>query len=506
RLVGGDTVCIYGAQDGRAPGLKIRNFYNAPNLSESNPIRFINAGGQVVLGDNNTDTPVYVQNSRHLILSGTGVEGVTYGFLVDGENISSEGVKLSNRTSHIELDHWEISNVIKIGLHLRGHANCADASPPEGVSYRHVYDLDGDGFAQKGWILGYNFLNQPIYDPGDVDDVLTQNNFTIRNISIHHNYVHDTGTEGMYLGQNMVDHLYRHDGSRGPAMGSKITCRYKNPNLPNDYQPSKDNQDDPLNSRIDGIQVYNNRFENTGWDSINVKGGARRCAIYDNWITNYGWRARQNGDTDQTNGIDTTPNVHCDVYRNVLLGGGGSGIFLYGVGGTVAHNLIVEAGTGGESGGKKTTGIEIATPNTEEWDLTAWYQNDSFTVYNNTIVAPLTRAVRVKVPYSSHLLANNLALHTLEPVQGEPTDFKVTANVIVLNNLYRDDVWAPGLALEDPSQHNYRPTSNSKLLLDAGNDLTDEITSSPIFAVDLDKLPRVVGDHIDIGAYEGQWK
>ncbi|MEJ2680454.1 MAG: hypothetical protein P8176_06310, partial [Gammaproteobacteria bacterium] len=237
RLVGGDTVCIYGAQDGRAPGLKIRNFYNAPNLSESNPIRFINAGGQVVLGDNNTDTPVYVQNSRHLILSGTGVEGVTYGFLVDGENISSEGVKLSNRTSHIELDHWEISNVIKIGLHLRGHANCADASPPEGVSYRHVYDLDGDGFAQKGWILGYNFLNQPIYDPGDVDDVLTQNNFTIRNISIHHNYVHDTGTEGMYLGQNMVDHLYRHDGSRGPAMGSKITCRYKNPNLPNDYQP-----------------------------------------------------------------------------------------------------------------------------------------------------------------------------------------------------------------------------------------------------------------------------
>ncbi|MEJ2755288.1 MAG: hypothetical protein P8104_05485 [Gammaproteobacteria bacterium] len=45
-----------------------------------------------------------------------------------------------------------------------------------------------------------------------------------------------------------------------------------------------------------------------------------------------------------------------------------------------------------------------------------------------------------------------------------------------------------------------------ELLLDAGNDLTDEITSSPIFAVDLDKLPRVVGDHIDIGAYEGQWK
>ncbi len=499
QFLGGDQICIHPATDGISPGLKIRNFYDVPNLSVTSPITFINAGGEVVFGDQNSDASVYIQNSRHLRVSGSGVDSIDYGFRIDGQDITSQGLKITNRSTDIEIDHWQIGNVTSSGIHLIGLANCADASPPQGVSYRHVYDLDGDGSSQRGWLLGYNSLGDPIYDPGDVDDVVSQSSFTMQNISIHHNYIHDTGTEGMYLGQNMVDHLYKSDGSRGPAMGSEVVCNYSNPNLPPEFQPDVNNTDDPLNARIIGIDVYSNRLVNTGWDGINVKGGARDCEIFDNQITNHGWRARLDGETDQTNGISTTPNVYCDVYRNKISGGGGSGIFLYGVGGIVANNLVTGSGEGGTSGGVKTTGIEIAAPDTVEWDLTQWYQGNSFGVYNNTVASALSYGYRFKVPYSVHKLVNNLAIATIAPPDVEKPGFNIASNVVSDNNLY--------FSLKDDKALNldqqYIQQSGS-VLIDAGIDVSTDIYNLEIYKQDLIGNQRIVDSKVDIGAFEWQ--
>jgi hypothetical protein len=501
---GGDTICIQTGTNA-SPGVKIRNFWDVDGLDELHPITFINVGEVLIEGDDG-DSPFYIQNSHYLHITGTGTDtqppGLMYGFVIDGNNMSSQGLKITNRSSDIELDHIEIANIKKIGLNLTGVANCADASAPEGVSYLHVYDLDGDGFSQKGRILGYDGSNNPIYDPGDIDDVISQDSFTMKNILIHDTYIHDTGHEAMYLGNNLVDYLYNiQTGGRGPAMGSEVVCAYQNPNLPPDYQPAATNTNDPLNARLDTIKVYNNRMVNIGWDAINVKSAARSCYIYDNYIENHGELAREAGKIDQTSGIDTTPNVECNIYRNIINGGAGSGIFLYGVGGVVANNLIINSGENAPSGGSKSTGIEIGAPKSSKYgDLSDWYSGRQFEVYNNTVISARSYAYKIKVEYQMHKVMNNLAVATDSVPPGNDPGYKLSSNVWASDNYYAETETDPAVGFVDPENANYHLSDQSELI-DAGTDepLNSAWPEASFF--DLDGESRWV-NAFDIGAYE----
>ena len=383
----GDVVCL---ESGTRGNMRITNVKG----SEAAPITIQNYGGQLDIA---TDTfGITMDNNSHLRLTGTGHPGVKYGLQVGGA-IGVEGL-----TTNIEIDHIE------------------------------VYDSPGSGIIAK---------TDPTCDPAT-----WRENFTMRDVSIHDNYVHGARYEGFYIGFTFY-------------YGWDIVC---------DEQPMT-----VFGHLIDGLEVYNNVTENTGHEGIQIHSAPLGNAkIYDNKISQYG---QQPLSDFQDNGMQIG-SANVAVYNNIIQEGPGAGLIVFGGNHQVFNNLILDAGEHGI----------FASDQQLVNDLGHKY-------VNNTIVNPAENGVFLNITQatSANMVKNNLIVN---PGSGNFLGASTGTPVDESHNLFADTVAEAQFVNANAGNYRLQPLSPA---VDAG---TDTAVYGVLFDLDRNNRPR--GKGYDIGAYE----
>src|SRR5690349_18180216 len=147
----GDTICLDGSRTYNIP-LRFRNI----NGTKEKPITIINCNGIVnITVPSNLVYAVKFEYSKHFRITGTG-EASTYGIHISGAN--KLGITFDKLTTDFEADHLEVSDVGFAGIMAKTDPTC--------------------------------------------DSTTTRGYFTMRNVDIHHNLVHNTGGEGLYIGNS----------------------------------------------------------------------------------------------------------------------------------------------------------------------------------------------------------------------------------------------------------------------------------------------------------------
>ncbi|MFB3906510.1 MAG: choice-of-anchor Q domain-containing protein [Acidobacteriota bacterium] len=426
----GDVVCI--AAGSRGP-LTLKNFQGAASA----PIVFRNAGGAVVL-NTSASVGIKVQNCRYFRLTGTGDSSIKYGIQVKGSY--GFGINIGWKSSDMEIDHIEIAQTSdQAGIKANTKSNCSDGSD-------NNYDYDGDGR------IAY-----------DLDDVVTQANFTQYNTRIHDNHVSNTAREGFYIGANRSVYASYGQGSDAPC-------------------PTAPTQ--PLNPLLDTVRIYNNIIERSGWDAMNIKAAYRNCQVYSNRIVEDSTATL----TSQQGGIHPDLNSQCDIYNNFLRDGNAVALKLAGSGGKVYNNVIINAGRGYTPSDKEGTGIHV------------WSSGSGapYVVVNNTIVNPMSYGVYFAYPTQSgnriqnNVIVNPGAYNSL----GDQAYISIVGSASAqVGNNYKTLNLA-NLLFTNPAGEDYSLRTGSPAI-DKGVDLTSVgITSDRV------GTPRPIGPTFDVGAYE----
>jgi hypothetical protein len=266
----GQTVCI---QAGQYNYLRLNNFVGAPGQA----IRFVNCGGQVTGGASSGTTGIVVSGSRYFVLSGSGDPNSFYGIKLTQSNSSSGnamGVSVSGLSSDCELDHIEVGAAGFAGMMVKTDPTCDPAT----------------------W----------------------QENFTMYNVKIHDNYIHDTSGEGLYLGNSFYS-------------GFTVTCdgtsKTVYPHL------------------IQGLEVYNNRIERTGAEGLQY-GCAPDAQVHHNRLEYTGINPFANY---QNNGLQISSGSGGSCYSNTIRHVAGTGLAVLGALGNnnIYNNVIYDVGMDG---------------------------------------------------------------------------------------------------------------------------------------------------------------
>lgn len=91
-------------------------------------------------------------------------------------------------------------------------------------------------------------------------------------------------------------------------------------------------------STLSGVEIYDNRIEESGQDGIQVGSASGGCEIFGNTIVRDS-RERVPG---QMSGIIINPGSRCDVHGNEIIDGYGPGIYFQGISGCIYDNLIAQ--------------------------------------------------------------------------------------------------------------------------------------------------------------------
>jgi hypothetical protein len=214
--------------------------------------------------------------------------------LGDGTGENNYGIRISTRsgfylTTEYFTTDFEIAQIEIAGLSKNGLGNDA-------------------GFAGMG-------IKTSPYQDCDLFRDATRKAWIMKNVSIHDNFVHDTGGEGMYIGHGF----------------------YKG-------RKEADCTDTTYSHSIQGLRVYNNRIANTGFDGLQIKNADKDCEIYNNVILNYGTL----GENGQNEGLFLGEGVTGKVYNNFVNFGTGNGLRFQGMGNNdIFNNVIMNSGRDG---------------------------------------------------------------------------------------------------------------------------------------------------------------
>src|SRR6185295_8018478 len=221
-----------------------------------------------------TSNGMLFTGSKYVHVTGTGDSGFTYGLKVIQTVAGSQGLVYAGLSSDLEVDHMEIQKAGYVAIMAKtdpSRTNCADVSA-------------------------------------------VRPNFTLVNVSIHDNYIHESGGEGIYLGDSFYN-------GTTTFCGSMQYCH-----------------------EVRGVRIYNNRFENTGRESIQVGAGVSDIEIYSNKIYNYG----TGNLNSQNGGIQLGLGTTARLYNNFIKGGTGPAVAVQGIGGDyIYNNVIVNPGQHG---------------------------------------------------------------------------------------------------------------------------------------------------------------
>lgn len=409
----GDIVCIKGGKV-RGP-LILKNFKG----TAEKPIIFRNFAGQVLI-DSDTWYGLRIQNSQHFVLTGTGSSD-EYGFKLI--HSTSHGLRISHKSENFTVDHIEVTEVAAVGIMVNTDGDCSDASNVD-------YDYDNDG--------------QVV---GDKDDVINRDRFVQQNSIFYHNYIHNVGTEGFYIGDSHYEE------------GKNLAC-----------SNGTETVYDPL---LHEVHVYDNLIEDTGWDGLQVGSATEACTIHHNRI----YRDSLANEPSQQSGIMNNPGSVCDIYNNYIKESGSQAIYLKAYGDNQVYNNIIE------NPGHLVLGSGII--------IARQSSNGNIAVFNNTIIHPSEHGIlHLNENGKNNIIENNLIVK-LGSSAGEPIMLGYDRNVTLSNNLTKKNI--DKVKFVDPLVGNYALQADSPAL-DAGK-------SQPI-TFDYFNAPRPQGLGFDIGAVE----
>jgi hypothetical protein len=428
----GDTFCVLADT---VAGLRFIGFEGTADSA----LTIINCGGEVVIKEN-MYSGIDTHESRFVVLSGSGDPNIEYGFHVIETGTGGVGVALSKFSSDIEVHHIEIENTGFAGLMAKTDPNCTDS-----MTWR---------------INGYVF----------------------ENLHVHHNYIHDTEGEGMYIGY-----------TGGYKVVSNKIC----------------NGEYVFGHWFDGVDIHDNILENTGWDGIQVTLARTGAEIHHNTITNWG--------------------VANATWQNFMMSIGGG---IYDVYNNFGVNEDGNEGNGiqlisGQSGTKFYNNV-IINPFEHGIFMHARHEFDDTTngyyFLNNTIISPEKSGVfynpRIMYSEDSSLLyvdqdnvplicRNNLIAYPGSDYASGPNwrgeaecyfDFNAinTRDAQVANihhNVKTRDLDTVGIL--DSLNNDYSPSGVTSYLYNTGYDV-----SVYNVTIDYNDIPRPQHALFDIGAYE----
>ena len=434
----GDTICLDASVT--YSYMKWENI----NGTQADPITIKNCGGQVHINayvppSNSTHLSRYgwkFHNSSFFKITGDGDPQHQYGI-----KVSTPGgyhMKMEKFTTNFSISNVEIAgNVPVTGNSLSGFAGIGVKTDPtcDGLSDRGVWEM--------------------------------------RDVRIHDNYIHDVGTEGLYIGYGRYDGFFNND-----CPLSSGGHRFSIPHA------------------IKGLRVFNNKIDNVGWDGIQVKNADHDAEIYNNVITNYG--LRENGNHDE--GLFIGDGSEALIYNNWVDNGPGvkkgHGIQINGFGNTKIFNNVVI-----------NLGVDEFRPTPPPGTSPAYNKKSSIYINNNSSSYSVLKGGTFEVYNNTFVGAQDYGIEAFTP---QPIDIK--------NNIFT------GYALNKESSIDHTPSlltwqnasnifdrSGATLnFIDAVNkDFHLQPSSSAVgagvnrgLAFDHDGTSRLVDQSHDIGAYE----
>ncbi len=286
------------------------------------------------------------------------------------------------------------------------------------------------------------------YDP-TCDPATWRGAFAMYNIKVHDNYVHDTGGEGLYIGNSFWN------------SGMVRNCN----GVDQTVYPHT----------IYGLSIYNNLIERSGCEGIQY-GCAPDAQVYNNKVNSAGASPFA---AYQDNGIQVGGGSSGRLYNNIVQNAPGAGVIIVGHSGTtlVYNNLVTDVGGPGVFCDNRPNAL----------------LNNNVVFANNTISNCGQDGFRLYNKTDATTLTNNLV------IQAKSGKLLATMTGMVVNqqaNYYQS-------LLSQALTSNL--VSSSYTLL-SGSPLIDKGVVNPYCDItyDLDGKPRLQGAGMDIGAYEYQ--
>lgn len=399
----GDVICLQAGSRGGIQFTDVRG-------SATNPVIIKNCGGQALIGGPTINNAILFINSQFIRITGTGDAATQYGIKIVSTASGTQGLAAVALSSDFEIDHMEIQNAGYNGMMLKSDPSttCSNTSA-------------------------------------------VRPNFTMRNMKIHDNYVHDTGGEGIYLGVSFYN-------------GTTLYCGSTQ-----------------YNHEVRGVRIYNNRFENNGREAIQVGSGVADVEVYNNQVFNYG----QANLSAQNGGIQFGLGTVGRMYNNFIKNGKGPAIAIQGIGNDYIYNNIII-----------NPGEQAITINTRPTPLSTDIVNQGFIggvyVINNTFIGVGSKGVIEEFINNApgNRMFNNLIVASSSPWDKTYTytDWQKGNNIVI--PLLADAKFA------NPAADDYRLLPGSPAI-NAGRDVTT-------FGVILDYagVGRPAGGAWDAGAFE----
>lgn len=377
--------------------------------TEDQPVIIRNCGGTAVI--NSTGSyGLKFNNSKHfkLLGNGTGTTG-EYGIRVT----TTKGffITMEMFTTNFEIAHVEVA-----GAELNGIG-------------------ENNGFA------GIGIKTSP-YQDCDLFADPSRQAWIMQDVSIHDNYIHDTGGEGLYVGHGFY-------AGRKEADCSGVTYSHS----------------------IKGLRIYNNFLENIGYDGMQIKNADKDVKVYNNVVRNYGTRDHGAHNEGLFIGGGTTG----QFYNNVFDTGTGHGLQNQGYGNLDIYNNVF---ANSKDNGMYSSNGEFIVRGDD-----AYFNFFNNTIYNSGEIG----FVFHNDEGGTKRFKNNLLIKA-------GTLVKDSAPVEMENNIVTNDPESVGFI--DYSHGNFRLIGNSAAV-DAGADLSQYGITD-----DCEGNPRPSGAGFDIGAYE----
>lgn len=277
--------------------------------TKSNPIRIINNG--IVNIDFNKQGGLRFINSHYIIFDGQTLDE-PYGFKIASKGKTNHSaVYVGGLSSNIEIFGIEI---VKSGF--AGIMAKTDPSPDD----------------PKAWRF----------------------NYVLSNLKLHHNYIHDTKGEGMYIG------YFTYEEKNGVKAHS-----------------------------VKNTKVWANKFENIGWDGFQIGCADYNTEVHNNTINNYGTDDKQ----FHTAGMSINSGFNGKIYNNTIQNGTGPGIIITPLDSASIYNNTIS------NVGKNSYGIYIQA-------TSATHCNYNIDIHNNYIDAPTSLMIHNK---NKSKIANTIA-------------------------------------------------------------------------------------------------
>jgi hypothetical protein len=389
----GDVICLNSAT--KYSTLIFKNIVG----TSTQPVTITNCGGTVNI---TVTKPWNLKTSycKYFRLTGGDTDG-TYGIRLTGS--TANGIILTDLSTNFEVDHMEVYNVGFAGIMAKTDPTC--------------------------------------------DDATIRGNFTMRDVSFHHNYIHDTGGEGFYIGHTS------YGGVNIAACGVRLP------------------------HTIEGVDIYKNHVVRSGWDGIQLSCATKDAAVFDNLVEDYAVK----NTLQQQNGIILGAGTGGLCYNNFVNKGTGGGITVFGLGDNIIHdNVVLNAGEKGMFCDERAS------------------VGPGFQFINNTIINPKTEGIAIY----SETLPKNVCINNIIVNPGAYSQYLQSSYVMLLkgvpvintNNYYTRTIDA--VKFVDPTHNNFKLQSSSPAV-NKGADISTYNIQHDFYGA-----PRKDGTAYDIGASE----